>query len=177
MSSVWMCHVVFFCIFLCKAMWSTAHGYYFTGAGHSVPLKQFTHPLTFLWGKRYLYKTYLCSFNVVRRKRIYKNMNSKILHDMLVNWLYSGIRTLLLLWWAITVEPVFLYRNSTWILIPTKCIRGLCCLKKDVIQKHLSCKKGKAKKVQITEQLKGVKSLWGQDIPARLCRTPAYKAS
>jgi len=34
-----------------------------------------------------------------------KNMNGKFLHDMLVNWLYSGIRTLLFLWWAITVEP------------------------------------------------------------------------
>jgi len=31
----------FFCIFLCKAMWCTAHGYYSTGAGHSVALKQF----------------------------------------------------------------------------------------------------------------------------------------
>jgi len=36
-----------------------------------------------------------------------KNMNSKFLHDMLDNWLYfSGIRTLLFLWWTITVEFV-----------------------------------------------------------------------
>jgi len=33
-------------------------------------------------------------------------MTGKFLHDMLVNWLYSGIRTLLFFWWAITVEPV-----------------------------------------------------------------------
>jgi len=33
-------------------------------------------------------------------------MNGKFLHDMLVNWLYGGIRSLLFLWWAITVEPV-----------------------------------------------------------------------
>jgi len=39
MSSVWMCHVA---IFLCKAMWSTAHGYYSTGAGHSIALEQFS---------------------------------------------------------------------------------------------------------------------------------------
>jgi len=41
MSSVWMCRVAVFCIFLWKAMWSTAHGYYSAGAGHSVALKQF----------------------------------------------------------------------------------------------------------------------------------------
>jgi len=42
---------------------------------------------------------------------------------------------------------------------------GLCCLNKDVISypKNISAvKKYKAKKVQITEQIKGVKSLWGQ---------------
>jgi len=47
-------------------------------------------------------------------------------------------------------------------------------------QKHLRCKKSEAKKVQVTEQLKGVELLWGQeekDIPATLCRIPAYKAS
>jgi len=32
-----------------------------------------------------------------------------------------------------------------------------------LFQKHLWCKKGKVKKVQVTEQLKGVKSLWGQE--------------
>jgi len=35
-----------------------------------------------------------------------KNLNGKFLHGMLVNWLYGGIRTLLFLLWAITVEPV-----------------------------------------------------------------------
>jgi len=39
MSSAWM---LFICTFLCKAMWSTAHGYYSAGAGHSVALKQFS---------------------------------------------------------------------------------------------------------------------------------------
>jgi len=60
---------------------------------------------------------------------------------------------------------------------------GLCCLKKDVISypKNISdVKKGKAKKMQVTEQLKRceitVRSR-RKDIPARLCRTPAYKAS
>jgi len=43
---------------------------------------------------------------------------------------------------------------------------GLCCLKKDVISysKNISdVKKGKTKKVQVTERFKGVKSLWGQE--------------
>jgi len=43
---------------------------------------------------------------------------------------------------------------------------GLCCLKKDVIfyPKNISAvKKGKAKKVQVTELLKVVKSLWAQE--------------
>jgi len=39
-------------------------------------------------------------------KQCINNMNGKFLHDMLVNWLYDGIITLLFLWWAITVEPV-----------------------------------------------------------------------
>jgi len=30
-------------------------------------------------------------------------------------------------------------------------------------KKHLRYKKGEAKKVQVTEQFKGVKSLWGQE--------------
>jgi len=34
------------------------------------------------------------------------NMNGKFLHDMFANWFYGGIRTLLFLWWTITVEPV-----------------------------------------------------------------------
>jgi len=43
---------------------------------------------------------------------------------------------------------------------------GLWCLKKDVIsysKKTSDVKKGKAKKVQVTEWLKGVKSLWDQE--------------
>jgi len=32
-----------------------------------------------------------------------------------------------------------------------------------LFQKHLWCKKGEAKKVQVTEWLKGVKSQWGQE--------------
>jgi len=43
---------------------------------------------------------------------------------------------------------------------------GLCCLKKDVISypKNISTvKKFEAKKAQVTERLKGVKSLWGQE--------------
>ena len=42
----------------------------------------------------------------------------------------------------------------------------LCCLKKDVISysKNISdVKKGEPKKVQVTERLKSVKSLWGQE--------------
>jgi len=41
-------------------------------------------------------------------------------------------------------------------------------------------KKGEPKKVQVTERLKSVKFTVRprrKDIPARLCRTPAYKAS
>jgi len=41
-NSMWMCRVAVFCIFLCKVMWFTAHGYYSAGAGHSVALKQFS---------------------------------------------------------------------------------------------------------------------------------------
>jgi len=36
------CVMLLFLTFLCKTMWSTAHGYYFAGAGHSVALKQFS---------------------------------------------------------------------------------------------------------------------------------------
>jgi len=73
-------------------------------------------------------------------------MNGKFL---LVNWLYSGIQTLLILWWAIKVEPVLkrtcieikdhLYHlKIVWIssLCPQSAYMyfcGLCCLKKDVI--------------------------------------------
>jgi len=105
-------------------------------------------------------------------------MNGKFLHDMLINWLYDGIRTLLFLWWTITVELVLkgtcieidhleilwissLYSQSAYVYF---C--DLCCLKKDVISysKNISdVKEGEAKKVQVTEQLKGVKSLWGQE--------------
>jgi len=59
----------------------------------------------------------------------------------------------------------------------------LCCLKKDVISysKNISdFKKGEPKKVQVTERLKKCEITARprrKDIPARLCRTPAYKAS
>jgi len=62
-----------------------------------------------------------------------------------------------------------------------KQICSICSSKIISYPKNISAvKKGKAKKVQVTERLEGVKSLWGQeenDLPARLCRTPAYKAS
>jgi len=50
---------------------------------------------------------------------------------------------------------------------------------KILFQNISDVKIGEVKKVQVTERLKGVKSLWGQEekIPARLCRTPAYKVS
>jgi len=81
---------------------------------------------------------------------------------MLVKWFYGGIRTLLFLWWTITVEPVLegnLYRKTTLNslnkqFIPTKCIHVFLCLKKDVISysKNISdVKEGEAKKVQVTE--------------------------
>jgi len=77
-------------------------------------------------------------------------MNSKFLHDMLVNWLYGDIRILLFLWWAITVEPVLkgtcierpcVYKDHLkipWVssLCPLSAYMyfcGLCCLKKDAI--------------------------------------------
>jgi len=120
-----------------------------------------------------LYKTYFYSFNVAYR---YKKMNDKFLHDMLVNRLYGGIRTSLFVWWTITVEPVLkgpCIERQPWNspnkqLIPTKCIHVFLWLvlsqKCDILfQKHLWCKKGKAKKVQVTEWIKGVKSLWGQE--------------
>jgi len=52
---------------------------------------------------------------------------------------------------------------------------GLCCLKKDVISysKNISdVKKGEPKKVQVTEITVRLRR---KHIPARLCRTPAYK--
>jgi len=102
-----MCHVAVSCIFLCKAMWSTAHVYYSADAGHSVALKQFS-PSSFIQDlvrkETYLLtKTYVIQkiFIAVYRKKRYKNyMNGKFLH-MFVNWLYSGIRPLLFLWWTI----------------------------------------------------------------------------
>jgi len=41
--------LLFFCIFLYKALWSTAHGYYSTVAGHSVALKQFSATKCYVW--------------------------------------------------------------------------------------------------------------------------------
>jgi len=101
-----------------------------------------------------------------------KNIDGKFLHDMLVNWLYGGIRTLLFLWWTITVESVLkgtcieippVYKDHQKFslnkqFIPTKRIHvflWLLCLKKMryPIPKNLWCKKGKAKKVQVTKRL------------------------
>jgi len=87
-------------------------------------------------------------------------MNGKFLHDVVVNWLYGGIRTLL--FWTITVKPVLngtcieIYKDHLeilWIssLYPQSAYMdfcGLCCLKKDVISysKNISdIKKGEAK--------------------------------
>jgi len=104
------CFFVSFCAKQCDVQ---PHRYYFACAGHSVALKQFSpssciqeliRKENYLLTKTYvIYKIYLCNFNVAYR---YKNMNNKFLHDILVNWLYIGIRTLLLLCWTITVEPV-----------------------------------------------------------------------
>jgi len=61
-------------------MWSTAHGYYSAGAGHSVALKQFIlHSRTYeerdlFISKNMLYKTYLYSFNVAYGKKRYKKI-------------------------------------------------------------------------------------------------------
>jgi len=150
-----------------------------------------------------LYKTYLYNFNVTYRYKIIWTVNFSMicLSTGQRRWaaLYGGIRTLLFLWWTIIVEPVLketcteippvykdhleilwissLYPQSTYMYF---C--GLCCLKKDVIsysKNIFDVKKGEAKKEQVTEWFKDVKSLSGQEekIPARLCRTPAYKAS
>jgi len=123
-----------------------------------------------------------------------KNMNGKFLHDMLINWLYGGIRTLLFLWWAITVEPVL---KRTCIegppvpplnkkFIPTKCMYVFLWLvlsqkRCDILsQKHLHYKKRwsqesasywKTLRCKITVRSRR------KDIPARLCRTLACKAS
>jgi len=108
-----MYHVAVFCIFLCKGLWSTAHGYYSVDAGHSIVLKQFgpssciqdlMRKETYLLTKNMLYKTYLSNFLMLHTG--IKNMNDKFLYDMFVDWLYGGTWTLLFLWWTITVEPV-----------------------------------------------------------------------
>jgi len=65
----WMCYVAVFCIFLSKAKWSTAYGYYSAGAGHSVSLKQFSpssciqelmRKETYLSAKTYVYTCNMC---------------------------------------------------------------------------------------------------------------------
>jgi len=108
--------LLFFCIFLCKAMWSTAHGYHSAGAGHSVAIKQFNTS-----SRTYEERDLFINKNICYSKHIYttlmlhtgiRNINIKFLHDMLVNWLYGSIRSLLFLWWTITVEAV-LYRKTT----------------------------------------------------------------
>jgi len=61
MSSAWMCHVAVFCTFLYKTMWSTAHRYYSTCAGHSVALKRLSSCIQELMRKEtyLLAKTYV----------------------------------------------------------------------------------------------------------------------
>jgi len=91
-----MCHVAIFCIFLCKAMLSTAHRYYSACAGHSVALKQFspssciqelmrkeTYLLTKTCYERHIYTALML---YTERRGIKKNMNGKFLHDILFNW-------------------------------------------------------------------------------------------
>jgi len=117
-----------------------------------------------------LYKTYIALMLYAERKIWTVNM--------LVNWLYfSGIRTLLFLWWATRVEPVLkrtcierppniLWISSLYTQSAYVDFCGLCCLKKDVISypKNITAvKKGVAKKVQVTKRLKSVKSLCGQE--------------
>jgi len=130
-----------------------------------------------------------------------KNINGKFCNDMLVNWLYGGIRTLLFLWWTIIVELVLKgtsierplvikdHLEILWIssLYPTKSIHvqyfcGLCHFKKDVISysKNISdVKKVMQRKCKLLNNLK----VWNhceaknKDISARLCRSPAHKAN
>jgi len=94
---------------------------------------------------------------------------------MLVNWFYSGIRTLLFLWWTIIVESVLkgicierppVSKNSLnkqfiptkyihvflWLVLPQKGVISYSKIISDV-------KNGEAKKVKIIEWLKGVKLL------------------
>jgi len=91
MSSEWMCHVAFFCIFLYKAIWSTAHRYYPAGAGHSVALKKFTpssciqelmRKETYLLTM--LYKTYVYNFNVAYRYK--KIWTARYACKLIVRW-------------------------------------------------------------------------------------------
>jgi len=66
--------LVFFCIFLCKSMCSTAHRYYSAGAGHSVAL---AHPQKLIRKETHLLtKTYVIQniFNVVYREKRYKKI-------------------------------------------------------------------------------------------------------
>jgi len=122
-------------------------------------------------------QTHLYSFNVVYRKKRYKKIWTVNFSDMLVN---CGIRTLLFLWWAITVQPVLkwacierppVYKDHLKILlirefIPTKCIHMFLWLvlpqkRCDIpSQKHLWCKNRWG---QVSEWLKSMKSLWGQE--------------
>jgi len=108
MSSAWILFFFFFfCFFLCKAMWSTAHGYYSAGAGHSVALKLFEERDLFI-NKNICYTKHIYTTLMLHTERrglkIYIYMNSKFLHDMLVNWLYSCDG--LLLWNLSWKEPV-----------------------------------------------------------------------
>jgi len=114
-----------------------------------------------------LYKTYLCNFNVAYR---YKKIWT--VHDMFVNWLYGGIRTLLFLWWTITVEPVLkgtcierppVYKEHIeilWIssLYPQSAYMACAVSKKDVISYSKSIsdvkKKARPRKCKLLNDLK-----------------------
>jgi len=187
MSIVWMCHVAVFCIFLYKAMWSTAHRYNSSGAGHSVALKQFSpssciqelmRKETYLLTKNcYTKHIYTALMLYTERRGIKKYERSMI-------YLSTGCTSVVLehycscdglLQWNLSWrEPVLkgtcLERPPKNSLnkqfIPTKYIHVFLWLvlskKRCDIISHWG-KKGEAKKVQVTERFKGVKLLWDQE--------------
>jgi len=124
-----------------------------------------------------LYKTYLYKFNVAYRYKKIGTVNFSMIclstgftvvlehHyscDGLLQWNQS--------WKGTYIERPPVYKDhlkifcisSLYLQSAYMYFCGLCCLKKDVIS-HSDINKGVAKKVQVTERLKGVKSLWGQE--------------
>jgi len=122
-----------------------------------------------------LYKTYLYKFNVVYRYKKIWTVNFYMIclstgfmvvlehHcscDGLLQWNLSWKGT------CIKRPPWILWISSLYSQNSYMYFCDLCCLKKDVISysKNISdVKKGEPKKVQVTEWLKSVKSLWGQE--------------